>query len=54
MHGTATSWQRQRLEGGCNIILAKTFWSSVEDCLRALALLIVLRAVDGDEKTYMT
>lgn len=30
------------------------FWSTIEDCLRASApLLIVLRAIDGDEKLAM-
>ncbi|XP_066361110.1 uncharacterized protein [Miscanthus floridulus] len=34
-----------------SIIFSIEFWNSVEDCLRALApLLIVLRVVDGDEK----
>ena len=38
----------------CDIVLAKVFWSSVEDCLRASTpLLIVLRAVDGDERPAM-
>jgi hypothetical protein len=38
----------------CDIVLAKVFWSSIEDCLRASApLLIVLRAADGDEKPAM-
>jgi hypothetical protein len=38
----------------CDILLAKVFWSSVEDCLRASApLLIVLRAVDADERPAM-
>ena len=37
-----------------NIVLSMEFWNSVEDCLRALApLLIVLRVVDGDEKPAM-
>jgi hypothetical protein len=35
----------------CDILLAMVFWSSVEDCLRALApFLIVLREVDVDER----
>jgi hypothetical protein len=35
-------------------VLCTEFWNSVEDCLRASApLLIVLRAVDGDEKPAM-
>jgi hypothetical protein len=38
----------------CDIILAKVFWSSIEDCLRSLApLLIVLRAVDAAERSAM-
>ena len=41
-------------KGVCDIILAKTFWTAVEDCLRASApLLIVLRAVDADERPAM-
>jgi hypothetical protein len=37
-----------------DIALAKVFWSTVEDCLRASApLLIVLRAVDVDERPAM-
>ncbi|XP_040383082.1 uncharacterized protein LOC102714944 [Oryza brachyantha] len=37
-----------------DIVLSKEFWTSLEDCLRASApLLIVLRAVDGDEKPAM-
>ena len=37
-----------------DIVLSTQFWNSVEDCLRASApLLIVLRAVDGDEKPAM-
>jgi len=37
-----------------DIVLSTEFWNSVEDCLRASApLLIVLRAVDGDEKPAM-
>ena len=37
-----------------NIVLSKAFWTTVEDCLRASApLLIVLRVVDGDEKPAM-
>jgi hypothetical protein len=35
-------------------VLSTEFWNSIEDCLRASApLLIVLRAVDGDEKPAM-
>ena len=42
-------------KGVCDIILSKVFWTSVEDCLRASApLLIVLRAADGDERPAMT
>jgi hypothetical protein len=38
----------------CDIILVKVFWSSIEDCLRSLApLLIVLRAVDATERSAM-
>jgi hypothetical protein len=38
----------------CDIILTKVFWSSIEDCLRSLApLLIVLRAVDAAERSAM-
>ncbi|CAD6339147.1 unnamed protein product [Miscanthus lutarioriparius] len=37
-----------------DIVLSLEFWNSREDCLRASApLLIVLRAVDGDEKPAM-
>ena len=37
-----------------DIVLSTEFWNSVEDCLRASApLLIVLRAVYGDEKPAM-
>ncbi|CAN6225820.1 unnamed protein product [Urochloa humidicola] len=35
-------------------VLSTEFWNSVEDCLRAAApLVVVLRAVDGDEKPAM-
>jgi hypothetical protein len=38
----------------CDVLIAKMFWSSVEDCLRASEpLLIVLRAVDADERPFM-
>jgi hypothetical protein len=38
----------------CDIVLSKVFWSSIEDYLRASApLLIVLRAVDADERPAM-
>jgi hypothetical protein len=41
-------------KGVYDIVLFKVFWSSVEDCLRASApLLIVLRAVHRDEKPAM-
>jgi hypothetical protein len=54
-HGTTTN--RQKTEAGknvCDIILSKVFLSSVEDCLRASTpLLIVLRAVDADERATM-
>ncbi|XP_066374973.1 uncharacterized protein [Miscanthus floridulus] len=37
-----------------DIVLSTEFWNSIEDCLRASTpLLIVLRAVDGDEKPAM-
>jgi hypothetical protein len=37
-----------------DVVLSVEFWNSIEDCLRATApLLIVLRAVDGDEKPAM-
>ncbi|CAN6252999.1 unnamed protein product, partial [Urochloa humidicola] len=37
-----------------DLVLSTDFWSGVEDCLRASApLLIVLRVVDGDEKSAM-
>jgi hypothetical protein len=51
-HGTITA----KIESGkgiCDIVLAKVFWTTVEDCLRALALLIALRAVDGNERLVM-
>jgi hypothetical protein len=53
-------WNQNKLaktEAGknvCDILLTKVFWSTVEDCLRASApLLIVLRAIDADERLAM-
>jgi hypothetical protein len=41
-------------EGVYDIVLARLFWSIVEYCLRDLtSLLIVLRAIDGDERPAM-
>jgi hypothetical protein len=54
------AWKSNKLskteagKGVYDIVLASTFWSTVEDSLRASApLLIVLRAADGDEKPAM-
>jgi hypothetical protein len=54
------AWKSNKLsktevgKGVYDIVLSSTFWSTVEDCLRASApLLIVLRAADADEKPAM-
>jgi hypothetical protein len=53
-HGITTNWQRQRLERMfVTIFFLRFFCSSIEDCLRASAPLIVLRAVDADERPVM-
>jgi hypothetical protein len=53
-------WMRNKLAKNAagqevhNTMLSVEFWNSIEDCLRALApLLIVLRVVDGDERPAM-
>jgi hypothetical protein len=54
------TWNHNKLtktEAGknvCDIVLSKVFLSSIKDCLRASTpLLIVLRAVDADERPVM-
>ena len=53
-------WSKSKLsatEAGkkvCDTVISTTFWHTVEDCIRASQpLLIVLRIVDGDEKSAM-